>query len=404
MFEIQMHLEESVLQVLFWMSTSFQTTSRHLLISILDELNKAGHQVTVIKKKVDNETEELPDELLGRNIRCISISTKGSSKSNLSARYLKDIVYIHKCKKYLGEKYDAVFVQSNNVAGFVIKAIRRKMPYSSITYNVQDIFPYNALYSGSIKKKGILFKSLAAIQRYGYLHSDHIITISQDMKDTLVEAGISENKVDVIYNWSYQNELYDNLDLTTVSQILNKNVFNVVYAGNIGVMQNVDILIETASEMKEDPTIWFHIIGNGVYKEELETKAGEKGIKNISFWPMQPPELAPIIYSAADVNVIPLVKDVYRTALPSKTATCLACGKPVIFAIGRDSKFGKLVYEETRCPVIDSDDAKGMVEEIIRIKEKQTQMNPSTFFLQHMQKKENSHLYASIITTGDNAK
>ena len=45
---------------------------------------------------------------------------------------------------------------------------------------------------------------------------------------------------------------------------------------------------------------------------------------------MQPSILAPVIYSAADVNVIPLVKDGYRTALPSKIATCMACGKPII--------------------------------------------------------------------------
>ena len=105
--------------------------------------------------------------------------------------------------------------------------------------------------------------------------------------------------------------------------------FNVVYAGNIGVMQNVDLLVETARLMQEDPDVHFHIIGNGLYKKKLEAKAREYGVRNLSFWPMQPPEMAPAIYSAASVNVIPLVKNVYKTALPSKTATCLACGKPV---------------------------------------------------------------------------
>ena len=93
---------------------------------------------------------------------------------------------------------------------------------------------------------------MATEQRYGYKHSDHIITISEDMKDTLVTDGIPVEKIEVVYNWSYQDELYENLDLSPVSQMFDKNYFNVVYAGNIGVMQNVDILVETAKLMKED--------------------------------------------------------------------------------------------------------------------------------------------------------
>lgn len=123
--------------------------------------------------------------------------------------------------------------------------------------------------SGSIRKDGITFKILAAIQRYGYKHADHIITISEDMKDTLVKDGTPIEKIETIYNWSYQDDLYTNVDLTSVAHMFDGNYFNVVYAGNIGVMQNVDILIEAAKLMKDDKQVWFHIIGNGVHKEKL---------------------------------------------------------------------------------------------------------------------------------------
>ena len=73
------------------------------------------------------------------------------------------------------------------------------------------------------------------------------------------------------------------MDLTPVSKMFKKGIFNVVYAGNIGVMQNVDILIETAKLMKDDKSVWFHIIGNGVYKDKLKARAKEYGITNISF-------------------------------------------------------------------------------------------------------------------------
>ena len=172
-----------------------------------------------------------------------------------------------------------------------------------------------------------------------------------------------------------------------------------VYAGNIGVMQNVDIIIEAAKLMKDDNDVWFHIIGNGVYREKLELRASEYGIKNISFWPMQPPELAPVIYSAADVNVIPLIKDVYKTALPSKTATCLACQKPIIFAIGMDSKFGQKCMKEAGCSVVESDHPDELVEAIQKILNGEKDEKAGKFFRKYCGITENSGKYAEIITS-----
>ena len=291
-----------------------------------------------------------------------------------------------------------MFIQSTNVAGFAVRAVRKRLPKAIVTFNVQDIFPYNLVYSGGVKKSSPVFKIMAAEQRYGYKHSDHIITISEDMKDTLVSDGTPAKKIEVVYNWSYQDELYENLDPAPVSHIFDKKYYNVVYAGNIGVMQNVDILIEAARLMKDDKSVWFHIIGNGVHKAKLEARAKEFGITNISFWPMQPPELAPVIYSAADVNVIPLVKNVYKTALPSKTATCLACGKPIIFAIGKDSKFGRRAMEEAGCPVVEADRADELVTAIFKVKNGEKENKATAFFLQNCGITKNSKKYTEIIT------
>ncbi len=179
-----------------------------------------------------------------------------------------------------------MFLQSNTVAGYAIKTVRDKLKDAIVTFNVQDIFPYNAVYSGSIKKNGLVFQVMAQLQRYGYKHSDHIITISEDMKETLVKDGTPAEKIEVIYNWSYQDEPYDRnkLDMSVPDRLFSKNYFNVVYAGNIGVMQNVDVLIEAAALMKDKNHVWFHIIGNGQYKERLQNKANRLGITNISFF------------------------------------------------------------------------------------------------------------------------
>lgn len=388
------------MKVLFWMFVGFDqhATSEHLLSAIIEQLCRAGHSVHILQKNTGGSLPSIPRNLSNYSVTTDVIPFQTVNKGNFIARYLTELKYVDTCKKYITPDYDAVFIQSTNVAGFALKAIRRKLPKAIVTLNVQDVFPYNLVYSRGLKKSSFLFKIMAAEQRYGYNHSDHIVTISEDMKDTLVSDGVPTDKVKVIYNWSYQDELYVDLDLSKASHIFNKEYFNVLYAGNIGVMQNVDIIIEAAKIMKSEKSVWFHIIGNGLYKDKLQTRAKEYGIHNISFWPMQPPELAPVIYSTADVNVIPLVKDVFRTALPSKTATCLACQKPIIFAIGIDSKFGKAVMKEPGCIVVDSDDPEELVDAIYLVYNEKRDTLAGDFFKQHCAKTKNSTMYAEIIT------
>ena len=387
------------MKILFWMFIGFdkQATSAHLLSAVIEQLCIAGHSVHIIQKNTGGNLPSIPEKLSKYPVTTDVIPFEAGAKGNLIARYLADLKYIKACKQYITSDYDAVFIQSTTVAGFAVKAVRKKLPHAIITFNVQDVFPYNAVFGGKLKKNSLVFKVLASVQRYAYKHADHIITISEDMKDTLVSDGVDASKIEVVYNWSYQDSPYENVDLTPVSHMFNKNFFNVVYAGNIGVMQNVDIMIEAAKLMKDDDSVWFHIIGNGVYKEKLETKAKEYGITNISFWPMQPPELAPAIYSAADVNVIPLVKDVYRTALPSKTATCLACQKPIIFAIGKGSKFGQKIAKEAECQVVEADNPEELVEAIRKVQSGETANKEGEFFLNYCGITDNSRKYAEII-------
>ena len=390
------------MKVLFWMFIGFDqhATSEHLLSAVIERLCEQGHAVHIIQKNTGGNLPSIPERLTKYDVTTDVVPYQAADKGNFNARYLTELKYINACKKFITSDYDAVFIQSNNVAGFAVRAIRKKLPKAIVTFNVQDIFPYNLTFSGGIKKSSPVFKILAAEQRYGYKHSDHVITISEDMKDTLVADSVKEDKVEVVYNWSYQDELYGSVDITPVSQMFSTDYFNVIYAGNIGVMQNVDILIEAARLIKEDKSVWFHIIGNGVYKDKLESRAKEYGVSHISFWPMQPPELAPLIYSAANVNVIPLVRNVYRTALPSKTATCLACQRPIIFAIGKESKFGQKAMNEAGCPVIEADRAEELVEAIKRVQNGERRNTAGEFFLKYCKMTDNSRKYAETKTRG----
>ena len=371
-------------------------TSEHLLTAIIEQLCINGHSVHIIQKKTGGDLDPIPPKLSGYEITTDTIPFSPPSKNKFLSRYIVDIKYLLECKKRIKQEYDAVFIQSNKTMGLAVKLIKGKLPGARITINVQDIFPYNAFYVGKIKNK-LLFHLLASEERYGYKHCDQIITISEDMKETLVQDGVDPEKIHVIYNWSYNDQVYKIPEKKEILDLFDPDYFNVVYAGNIGVMQNVNIVIEAAGLLKDEKDIWFHVIGNGLYKEKLIRRAKELGIDRISFWPMQPPEQACKIYSSADINLIPLAENIYKTALPSKTATCFACQKPIIFATGAEGEFAKRVRKETGCVFVDSNDPDQLKNSIIEVKNHKVKCDTSEFFQKYMSISQNSNLYSQII-------
>ena len=389
------------MKVLMWMDGSFdrRTPSEHLLVAIVQALYANGHTVHIIQQNTGGPLDVLPKELANLGVTTDCVPCQMAAKGNLTGRYLAGLGYIWRCRKAIWKHRDceAVFNQSSNAAGVMAFMVKRLLPKARLTYNVQDIFPENAAYIGSAK--GIVYKILSAEQRYAYRHADQIITISEDMKELLIEKGADSQKTKVVYNWSYTDSLYRYEDVYSekIAKFLSTDKFNVVYAGNIGTMQNVDVVVETAKLMQDEEDVHFHIFGDGMYKERLQHEA--ERLSNISFWPMQPSELAPSIYAMADVNVIPLAPNIYRTALPSKTATCIACGKPIVFCIGRESKLLNILEQNGLCAFVPSDDAKCLAESVLNLKKS---LKDRTFldekFHQYFEREKNSNEYSRLIT------
>lgn len=396
------------MKVLIWLSIGLdrRTPSEHILTGIVEALYQQGHSVHVLQKDTGGPLPVLYESLRELGVTTTAIPCKQSKRSNLLVRYLSDLIYVFKCRRHLKKhkNYDVVFLQSSNVAGFQVYELRRKLPSLPITFNVQDIFPENAVYSGALRKNGLLVRVLSKLQRYAYSHARSIITISEDMKGTLVSLGVQEDIVHVIYNWSYQDEPYNKSDLDTsaVAHLFKPQYFNVLYAGNIGRMQNVELVIKAASLMKKYTDVWFHIVGDGVYKKKLKRLAEDEGVENVSFWPFMNSELAPALYSSADVNIIPLSENVYKTALPSKVATCLSCAAPVVFCFGSESIFAKTVCSHSNHFLVSSTSPIDLVKAIIQVKESKDTIwiVKPVFYKTSFSRSNNSNQYTQLIVHG----
>ena len=356
---------------LFVLDISFDKggPSAHLLQDIMRcALNKC-HDVYVVLKKTDSHNPVVPEEFSSNSrFQYRYIEEKRASKQGFLKRYLYSIHYARLCKKRYKNWacFDAVFLQSCTNAAFYLNGLKKL--HCPIVFNVQDIFPYNLHLSGQLPFDRITFPIFGFLQRKAYKSVDRIITISEDMKKTLIDDGVDAKKIRVISNWSYAD------DLITTSGIQNRayfdlgsnpSSFNIVYAGNIGRMQNVEIVVKAATMTKNDPRLHFYVIGGGANKEAVEKLA--LGLTNITFLPMQESHFAESIYSQADLNVIPLVNGGIKTALPSKTATCLRVDNQIAFCIEANSLFAEAIEKYENVHICSPIDASELCELILRL-------------------------------------
>lgn len=382
-------------------SFDIQYSDYHIMRDIIIGLLERGHEVNLIQKQyfdIPNYPKEF-EKYLGKQLIVQNIPFEKRAKQNLKARYLADLSYYSKaCRLMKKNKPDKVFLQSNNTAFYTVFYAKHILKCPLI-YNEQDIFPENAYFAGILNEKSYIYKVAHMLQKYAYRNATELTTISSDMKETIITRyDIPEDKIQVIYNWGHEEVHAHSVEENSFLKLYPKEnrEFRVIYAGNLGKMQNVELILETADLMKKETDIRFFIVGGGANEEELKAFAKEKELLNVTFVGMQPPEEVADLYSAADVNVIPLQKGIIFAALPSKTADCLIAGKPIITCVDSASRFSTLV--ENYCiENAGTNQPSQLKEKILRVKNKQITCNNMGLWADYFMKEKNVEAHCNSV-------
>ena len=365
------------MRVLVWSYSSFQKnySSYHLYENILQELVARGHEVVLVQKDF-GFGDVLPKSLVSsRLINTIDIPFGLHRQTNLLTRYLADIRYTldayHEVRKC--GSFDASIVQSNNCAGFPVAAL--KCLGIPVLYNEQDIFPENAAATGMIDAK-IVATILGIPTKLAYKLSDRVITISEDMAGTIEKTGCKRDKIRVVHNWCRGDRNYlvrdERNSFLLENNILSEpdGIFRVIYAGNIGRMQAVEVLVEAASILADHDDISFYIVGGGANRQRVEELITDKGLVNTKLMHGVPEERSQDVYAAADLNVITLRENVIHTCLPSKTAACVYARRPFVITIPSKAGVTKMLSAIDYMSAVEPGDPQALADEIVRIKEK----------------------------------
>ena len=252
------------------------------------------------------------------------------------------------CAKEISLIYLASTPPIQGVLGGLLKKIK-KVPF---VYNLQDIFPDSLVGTGLAKKGGLLWKIGRVIENFTYRNADKIIVISEDFKKNIMAKGVPEEKIVVIYNWvdeesvknvpKEENKLFDRYNL-------DRNKFYITYCGNIGLTQNMDMLLEVAKELEAESDIHFVLIGEGAYKEKVTEIIQEKEIKNVTLLPFQPYEDISHVFSLGNVGLVISKPGVGENSVPSKTWSILSASRPVL--VNFDENELKEIVNKYQCGI-----------------------------------------------------
>lgn len=258
----------------------------------------------------------------------------GEGKNPLlrTLRYLLgEFILLHYC---MWKRYDVAFIDSTPpIQGLkmpLIKWLKRK----PTIYNVQDVFPDSLVGTGLTTKGSLIWKIGRIVEKITYKYSDKIIVISEDFKKNLLAKGVPEDKIVVVYNWVDQNAVIDisreNNKLFDKYNI-DREKFYIEYSGNIGLTQNMDMLLEVMKELKTThPDIGLVLVGEGAYKAQVEEIVKRDDLTNVTMIPFQPYEDISYVLSLGDAGLVISKPGVGANSVPSKTWSIMSASRPVL--------------------------------------------------------------------------
>lgn len=265
------------------------------------------------------------------------------------------------------DRIDAILVYSPPLSLGFTALFLRKVKGSPTIFNVQDLFPQNAIDLGLLRNN-ILIRAFRRMESFIYRKVDSITVHSRGNRDHVVSMGAWFKKVKIIPNWvdmdfiktdSRENTLRENWGI--------KDQFVVSFAGIIGYSQGLDVVIESACKLQQYHNIKFLIIGDGVEKRTLQDKASSLGLNNVKFLPMQPREVYPMILQISDACLVTLRKVVKRPVVPAKLLSIMAAGRPVLATLPSNGDAPKII-REARCGYCyEAGDSDGLKEGILEL-------------------------------------
>lgn len=211
---------------------------------------------------------------------------------------------------------------------------------------VQDLWPENVEIVTGIHTPTIL-KSIGKMVDYIYRNCDEIFATAPSFVNEICKRGVPEKKV---HYWpQYAEEFYRPMEKKALPEIPEDDSFKIIFTGNVGYAQGLQVLPETAKILK-DENIKFIMVGEGRYLEEFRQEVKRLGVQDMFVMVRrQPAEIIPKFLAVCDVAFLSFQNaEHWEMTIPAKLQSYMACGMPIIASAQGETR---RIVEEAQCGV-----------------------------------------------------
>ena len=235
---------------------------------------------------------------------------------------------------FFKKRYDVIMISTSPpvLSGWFAATVA-KMTSARFIYHCMDIHPEIGRISGEFRNP-LIYGILSRLDRWSCAQAKPVVVLSEDMAKSLENRKPEAPPLtQVLNNFSLPSE-------TSASDQLPfewpEESFVLLFAGNIGRFQGLDLLIEAMIKLRDRKHIRLLVMGEGTEKNCLYDISKRTGA-NVTFVGLQSVEVAKASMAKANMGFVSLVPNLYRYAYPSKTMTYLEQGCPLLVAVEMNS-------------------------------------------------------------------
>lgn len=344
--------------------------------TICQELVERGHEVTVMTAYPQYPQGEIytgygfnipyATEWNGVKVERVKVPPRGHTTWSLLRNCVRYVTagnrWVRRCK----EKYDCVFAFGLSPATLALPAVTYKKKFGvPMYYYLQDLWPESVHEVLGIRFPPLTF-ILNRIVRRIYKYSDTILCTTNGYVKNLQQKGVPAEKT--VY-WPQFCTAPDFTDAVKPAEYTD-DTFNVVFTGNLGDAQGLDLVIEAAAQLKGKGIRWY-LVGDGRAKARLEQKVADYGVSEDVIFVGRVSEAEANVYvHFADCAYLSFaLNPLFDLILPAKLQTYLACGAPILAAAGGESA---ALISEAQCGVA----VPPQVEDLVRAVQELAALSP----------------------------
>ena len=341
-------------------------------------LVELGHQVTVLTAVPHYPTGQVQKEFrckwawrsVENGVNVVRVGLPSVNRAKLVQRFFQFLCFqIGAALSGLNQKYDVVLAGNSFLTVWLPFALLGVLKHKPIVYSVQDVYPDVGIKLGIFKNKFVI-EAASWLERYCLFHSAIVQIISDSFRPGLRALGVSDDKMALVYNWVDTDLIHPTSRSNSFAQEQNlMDRFVVLYAGNIGLSQDLEQVLDAAEQLADHNDLLFLFIGDGLGRNPLMAEAKKRQLTNVQFLPFQPRERLPEVLACADISLVILRQGIGMDSVPSKTLSILASGRPIVVGADEESDLCSLVRSADAGLCVRPGSSSDLVRAILTLKE-----------------------------------